>query len=334
MEHGTSYFGVRDLTHVEADLDRFVDAGLDAVLHTYSERDMRFYEGTMAEIVAASHARGLTVYANPWGVGRVFGGEALSEFVGRHPECCQTLNTGERIPAACFNAPAFREYIRDWVDSVVSLGVDVVFWDEPHWFIPRSHEDTYPDDAWGCRCDHCQSRFETEHDQPMPNVETDAVVDFRQSSLLDFLDEMMARVHDQGARNAVCLLPGDDQSHGIGEWASLAKNEHLDTFATDPYWAAFGADAAAFVGEYANRVTDLAAEHDLASQIWIQGFGLDGDPETIQAVRTATRTAIAADVDSIFLWGWDGCRIISDIACEDPDAVWNAYLEELEHADA
>jgi hypothetical protein len=38
---------------------------------------------------------------------------------------------------------------------------------------------------------------------------------------------------------------------------------------------------------------------------------------------------VDSDVDSVFMWGYDACRTISAIACEDPEAVWEAYVEEL-----
>ena len=333
MQKGTSYFGVRNLGHAERDLDRFADAGLDAVLHTYSERDQQFYTGTMADLVAASHDRGLTVYVNPWGVGRVFGGEALSEFTSRHPEARQVLSTGQPAHAACFNHPEFRDFMREWTRDAAGLGADVLFWDEPHWFLPGWYEG-YPDDAWSCRCEHCQERFEGRFDEPMPTEETEAVTTFQEESLLDFLDEMMQVTREEGAKNAVCLLPSEDGGHGLRDWSALAENEHLDVLATDPYWAAFGATESVddFVGSFTDRVVSLAGDHDLDSQIWIQGFGHDGDDETIEEVRTATRTAIEGGVDSVFMWGYDGCASISHIASERPQAVWNAYLEELSRA--
>jgi hypothetical protein len=333
MEKGTSYFGVRNLAHAERDLDRFADAGLSAVLHTYSERDQKFYTGTMTDVVAASHDRGFTVYVNPWGVGRVFGGEALSEFVGRYPDARQVLSTGDSTHAACFNHPRFREFVREWTRDAAGLGADVLFWDEPHWFLPGWY-DGYPDDAWSCRCEHCRSQFGSAFDEPMPTEETEAVTTFREESLLDFLEEMMAVAREEGAENAVCLLPSEDGGHGLRNWAQLAEIDHLDVLATDPYWSAFGTDDSPgeFVGTFTDRVVALADDHDLDSQIWIQGFGLDGTDETVEAVRTATRTAIAGGVDSVFMWGYDGCASISHIASERPEAVWNAYLEELSRA--
>ncbi|MFB6355892.1 MAG: hypothetical protein ABEJ65_05190, partial [bacterium] len=70
-------------------------------------------------------------------------------------------------------------------------------------------------------------------------------------------------------------------------------------------------------------------KYDLKSQVWIQGFLLDESDREINNVRLATRTALEASPDSVFMWGWDGCRVISNIACERPEDVWNAYLEEL-----
>ena len=327
VETGTSYFGVRDPRHAERDLDRFVDEGLSAVLHTFSERDRSYYRDTMADIVAAGAARGLTTYVNPWGVGRVFGGEALSEFIGRRPEARQRLSTGSALPAACFNHPEFREYVRGWVEDAVGIGADVVFWDEPHWYIPEWHGDSVPEGAWTCRCDACRERYRDRYDEAMPAAETEQVAELREDSLVEFLEEMMALVRERGARNALCLLPDAHPEHGIRDWRRLAASDHLDVFATDPYWAGYGEDPETYVRDATETVVDLAGEHDLESQIWIQGFGLDAD--ATGAVRTATRTALEGGVDSVFAWGWDGCRVISDIACEDPEAVWRAYLDEL-----
>jgi len=163
----------------------------------------------------------------------------------------------------------------------------------------------------------------------MPATETDSVVAFREDSLIEFLEEMMSLVRSEGARNALCLLPGAHPDHGLSDWERLAGSEYLDVFATDPYWAGHDVEPATYVRENAERVATLAETYDLTSQIWIQGFDLDDDPATIADVRTATRIVRESGVDSVFMWGWDGCRVISDIACEDPEAVWAAYLDEL-----
>jgi hypothetical protein len=331
LERGTSYFGVRNRDHAERDLDRFAAEGLNAVLHTFSERDQAYYQGTLSDIVAASHERDMTVYVNPWAVGRVFGGEALSEFIGKHPETRQALSDGTAVPAACFNNPDFRSFVREWTEDAADLGADVLFWDEPHWFIHEWADGEYPEEAWSCRCAHCQAKFEDAYDEPMPTEETERVREFQEASLLEFLQEMMAVASDNGTANAVCLLPGDEAEHGLSDWEALAAEDDLDILATDPYWHAFGTDQSAetFVGEWTDTVVSLADEHDVRSQIWIQGFRLDGSEETIEDVRAATERAIDGGVDSVFIWGYDACESISSIACERPEAVWEAYLDGL-----
>ncbi|MFC4451312.1 hypothetical protein [Halorussus aquaticus] len=329
-EAGTSYFGVQDPEHAAADLDRFREAGLDAVLHTFSERDRAFYRETMADIVAASRDRGLTTYVNPWAVGGVFGGEEFSRFVAHNSDSRQVLSTGERVPAACFNDPAFREFVRGWTEDAAGLGADVLFWDEPHWHDVHWYEDGYPDDVWCCRCDHCREKYRERYDEPMPATETERVSRFREDSMLDFLDEMMALADAEGAENAVCLMPTQSADHGPRDWAQMAESDHIDVLATDPYWAAFteDADPGEYVARFGEELVEVADDHGLRSQLWIQGFGLSGE-SAADDVRTATRTALDCGADSVFVWGYDGCRTISEIACEEPMAVWNAYLDEL-----
>ena len=328
-ETGTSYFGVHDPEHAKRDLDRFRESGLGAVLHTFSERARTYHRENVRDIVDASHDRGFTVYVNPWSVGGVFGGEEFSNFVAEHPDARQRLNTGDRAPAACFNHPAFREFVREWTRDAAGLGADVLFWDEPHWY-NAGWVDDYPDDAWSCRCEHCRERYRDRYDGPMPATETERVSAFREASLLDFLDEVMALTHDEGAENAVCLMPRQTADYGLRDWSELAASDHLDRLATDPYWEAFGEsnDPEAFVSEFGREVTDLADEYGLRSQLWIQGFALD-DGSAPDDVRAATRTALDADPDSVFLWGYDGCRTVSEIACAEPMAVWDAYLSTL-----
>src|SRR5258705_11769902 len=94
---GVSYFGVRIPRHARRDLEDIAGRGYTAVLHTFSENDLAYYRGTMAEIVAASHSLRLDVQMCPWGVGRPFGGEAESRWVTFHPEACRALHDGRRV---------------------------------------------------------------------------------------------------------------------------------------------------------------------------------------------------------------------------------------------
>ena len=122
MSAGCSYFGVRIVRHVRRDMADLAARGYTSVLHTFSENDLAYYRGTIAEIVAASKAEGLTVQLGPWGLGRTFGGEAESRFVAFHPEACQVMDDGRRVAAACLNQPAYRAFCKEWADARARSG--------------------------------------------------------------------------------------------------------------------------------------------------------------------------------------------------------------------
>lgn len=330
IEYGISYFGVRDPKHARRDLDRFVDAGLDAVLHTFSERDRRYYRRTMSEIVEASHDRDLTVYMNPWGFGNVFGGETLTEFPARHPEACQQLSDDRRVPAACFNAPIFRQSVRGWINDAVSTGADIIFWDEPHWFEAPFRGENVPEDPWTCRCPHCRPRYEEAYGETMPEELTDSIRTFKVDSIVRFLEDMTETTAEAGVKNAVCLAPDPSNEEQFDRLERFASLEHLDVISATPFWDFHDEDPKSFVGRWTEKVTSIAREQDLRSQVWIQGFDLDNTGETRQGFRTAIEVAKSHDPDSLFLWGWDGCRTMSSIACGDPEGFWEDFTKHWE----
>src|SRR5207237_1355276 len=113
---GCSYFGVRILRHVRSDLEDIAARGYTDVLHTFSENDLAYYRGTMAEIVAASHELGLAVQMAPWAC---------------RCEVCLRLyeeRRGEAMPAELTpEVLAFREastvdFLRDMLAHVASRG--------------------------------------------------------------------------------------------------------------------------------------------------------------------------------------------------------------------
>ena len=253
MSVGCAYFGVRIPRHVARDMEELAALGYTAVLHTFSENDLAYYRGTMAAIVEASHRAGLEVQAGPWGLGGTFGGEAESRFVLDHPEASQVAPDGTVLPAACPNQPVYREFCRGWADAVLEAGVDLVFWDEPHWLVPA------------CHCTVCAGA---------------------ETSLTGFLGDLVAHVAARGGRNTVCLLPVP------GDWDAVAALPGLEVLATDPYWKSFRQPAEPFVREYAERIVATARAHGVAAQLWVPSFGLTaGDIPDLTAAVAAARAA-------------------------------------------
>jgi N-acetylmuramic acid 6-phosphate etherase len=319
---GCSYFGVRIPRHVRRDMDDLVARGYTGVLHTFSENDFAYYRDTMAEIVAVSHAAGLSVQASPWGLGRTFGGEAESRWVAFHPEECQVLDDGRRVAAACLNSSAYRDFCKEWADWVLECGVDSVFWDEPAWVVPV-HVGVDDAERWTCRCDRCAERF----GGPVPGERTPEVQAFREASVVDFLREMLTHVSARGGSNAICLLPSTEGTQGLADWDDVASLPGLATLVTDPYWKHWDGSAESFVRRFARLLRETADRHGVGAQLWVPSFGLDsGDIPDLEAAIAAAREE---GVDDLWTWGYEACRHMTHLATPDSPLVWEAVSEAL-----
>jgi N-acetylmuramic acid 6-phosphate etherase len=312
---GVSYFGVRILRHARRDLEDIAARGYTSVLHTFSENDLAYYRGTMADIVAASHELGLEVQMCPWGLGRTFGGEAESRWVTMHPDACQVLDDGRRVATGCLNQPAYRAFCKEWADAALEAGTDYVFWDEPHWTVPQ-HVGIDDPERWACCCDFCR--------ELAGRTPTQA---FREASLVDFLREMAAHVAARGGKNTICLLPLTEGSHGISDWDAVAALPGLDVFATDPYWKNFDEPADAFVGRFAKLLAETAARHGVRPQLWVPSFGLTRDD--IPDLEGAIAAAHAAGIDDVWTWGYEACGHMTHLATPDSPLVWEAVTRAL-----
>ncbi|MEN9352818.1 MAG: hypothetical protein RL318_143 [Fibrobacterota bacterium] len=315
VKTGFSYFGVRNPEHVRTDMQRMVREGNTLVLHTWSEDDQSYYKGTMKEIVALSREEGLEVYVNPWAVGRIFGGEANSELIARHPECRQYFNDGTPTPAACLNHPAVIEYLEEWTRSVCETQVDTIFWDEPHYFFRKGREE-----LWACHCPVCRELFQQRFGRPMPIQFTEDVKTFREECIEGLLARLTGFVHKFGKRNCVCLLP-DHFNAGTSDWDRIAALPCVDELSTDPYWEM--GDSAERVQElyetYSRRVVDVARRHGKANQVWIKNYRITQAEEG--HVELATRLACEAGCENVMSWSWRGSPYLSWLSSERPEEV-------------
>ena len=321
VKTGFSYFGVRNPEHVRQDMERMRREGCDLVLHTWSEDDQAYYRETMGEIISLSKDLGLSVYVNPWAVGRIFGGEANSEIVARHPESRQILSDGSPAPAACPNSPALSAYLETWTESVCATAVDTVFWDEPHFFFKKGEEA-----LWACRCPECQRLFAERFGREMLEDRADQdLAAFRQESIVALLAHVTKIVKRHGKRNCVCLLP-DFFDAGTADWDRIASLPWVDEIATDPYWEA--GDSAERVEslyrEYSRRVVETARHHGKTSQVWIKNYRITCAEEG--HVELATRLAREAGCENLMAWSWRGSAYMSWLASERPDAVYQRQL--------
>ena len=298
------------------------ERGYTGVLHTFSENDMAYYRDTMAEIVSISHDEGLFVEASPWGLGRTFGGEAESRWVAFHPEECQVLDDGRRVAAACLNSVAYREFCKKWAAWVIECGVDMVFWDEPAWVVAR-HVGIEDPERWTCCCQRCEELF----GGPIPRERTPEVEAFRQTSVVEFLREVVAHVKNRGGANAICLLPATEGVVGMADWDVVAALPGLSLLVTDPYWKHWDAAAGPFVRRFAKLLRETAERHGVGAQLWLPSFGLTaGDIPELEDAVAASR---AEGVLDLWTWGYEACRHMTHLATPDGSAVWEAVSAAL-----
>ncbi|MEW5814753.1 MAG: hypothetical protein AB1798_05065 [Spirochaetota bacterium] len=320
LKTGVSYFGNRNPRHFIKDVEDIASHNCTFIVHTFSENDQKFYRETLSEFVSLSKQHNLEVYVDPWGVGRVFGGEAESDFALKKRDTCQLFSTGEAAPACCINNPQFRDFMRSWIDEVVTIGGEVVFWDEPHFFIDWERRGSSAE-RWTCWCMHCREKYERKYGGTLPVELNREMVAFRQDAVIDFLTFLSEYAHSKGLRNALCLLPIKDHRYGLSDWSGAAAIPHLDIIGTDPYWLWFNKSVEEFVGGLSKEIADLSSRFGKEGQIWIQNYKIPGGREG--EIREAIDIAFRQGIRNFAAWSYFGTAYMSYIKSDDPKLVWD-----------
>lgn len=321
MKTGVSYFHTRDVRHVNKDLDEMLAHHCNFVVHCYSELDMAFYSRAMEKIIKLSKDKGLEVYLDPWAIGGIYGGESFSRFVAENLKARQVNNFGESVPAACINNPQFREFHKRWIARAQELGADVCFWDEPHFYFNMFMRSEWK--KWCCRCEECRRKFKDIYNYDMPTELSEDVINFRQRSVVEFLEESCEEAKRRGMRNCVCVLPDEGgefgRLSGTAEWESIARIPSVNIFGTDPYWLLFGKKMEQFVREYSRKVVEICKKYGKEPQGWVLAFLIPAGRE--EDVGQAVDIMFDEGIRNIAAWGFRGCEVI-DIACANPERVW------------
>lgn len=279
----------------------------------------------MIDIVRVSHDAGLEVFLDPWGVGRVFGGESFSLFTGEYPNCRQRLNFPEgeiRINKACLNSKIFRDAMLAWIEFAAKTGAEGVFWDEPHLFFGEFKPlfGGVKRDIWGCTCERCMNIFQTTYGYEMPVDFADDVKSFRQATIVDFLEYLANEASGRGLKNALCLFPVADPRYGIYDWGKAAMIKNVDIFGSDPYWYGYNRNVVEFVGSISREVITLSQKYDKEPQIWIQGYRVPANREG--EILTAIDVAYDSGIRNIATWSFEGTDCMTYVRSERPDIVW------------
>jgi hypothetical protein len=113
-------FYVPSVNKIEHDVLDMTNGGFTNVVLCVTEKDIasRSRLVMISEIVSYMREKGLEVWADPWSVGGVFGGEGGSVF----------QETGEQ---RCLHNPKLDRLMHRWLEGAAEVGAQRVFWDEP-----------------------------------------------------------------------------------------------------------------------------------------------------------------------------------------------------------
>jgi len=324
MIKGWSYFGVRNPRHVANDLDDMIEHGANSVLFTCSEEDMAFYADTMEKMVRLAKKRNMTVYMNPWKLGGVFGGEAFSGFLMKHPESMQIDSSGKPVPAACLNNELFRKFMTQWIEVVANCGADIAMWDEPHFFIFKwEAEWANIKDRWVCRCEACKALFRQQFNHELPAEKTPETSQFKENSIIKFLDDFSQLAKTKGLQNSVCVLPPNfGLDDGIQNIEKIFQLKAVDIVATDPYWTdSIGADKVKQnYSDNSRLLLQLGTKYNKQAEMWIKNFKIAKEQEN--KIELANQITYDTGVRRILAWSYLGSDYMSSLRSANPIKVY------------
>jgi hypothetical protein len=315
---GVSYFGNRFISHAKRDIKRIAES-CDYIVHTVSESDLTYHKAVITKIMSDSAKAGLEVWADPWGLGGVFGGESFSKFLLEHRDAWQVMSDGRVVPAACLNRPEWRSYVMEWILNVRDMGAQVLFWDEPH--VSFDFESEW-EGIYSCVCDVCQHIYKKQYGSPLPAKLNETARHFRRESIRNFLNDVMAFARSRNLKNAICLYAFKGHPEYDLIWQEAAAMPDLDIMGCDPYWRWRGhQDPALHVADFSRYVVESAKPHGKGSQVWLQAMRLPAGAEG--EIHKACEAAVKEGVTHVAAWSFDGGELLDSVLSERPEDVWN-----------
>ncbi len=335
LKTGVAYHGNRMLSSAIAHMNEIAAADMDIVVHMLSHTDWERHDKVMADIFKASEAAGLEVWVDNWGIGGAPGDK--SHFLAYHPEAHTYSADGTMHPyQICLNAPSYRQFVKDWVDEVASIGAKTVFWDEPH--IPAPKVPGTNDQYYStCCCPTCKAIFRERYGKEMPVFMDADVAQFRKDTFIDFFTFASNYAHEAGLKNVICVMPdyltgylNDGESDMLKmDISRLAAVPHLDNIGTDPYW--FGDAEIAkthnpyeYVYNSSKNCVKVAGEYKKEHNVWVQAYNAPLGRE--EEIITAFEAAYDGGARSILAWGFHACEG-NNYRSQNPMRSWNCTLE-------
>ena len=306
---GAAYHGNRMLHHMEADLRDMADHHMNLVVHMLSHNDWDRHCRVMRDAVQLSEEAGLEVWMDNWGLGGPPGDK--SHFLAYHPEAHQVYSNGEPDPVrVCLRQPSFRQFVREWIDTVAYTGAKTIFWDEPHLPVKNG--------AYSCTCPLCRKAFEERYGRPMPETMDADAEEFRIETIADYFREICAYSASKSLENAVCVMLGDNIGINLSTLGRIGDIPDLNNIGSDPYWGYSGVNPYEFVYRGTRKTIEAAERFGKAHNVWIQTYATPRGQE--EEIVQATEAAYDAGARTIIAWGYFG-SISNDYGAKNPYLV-------------
>ncbi len=335
---GVAYHGNRMPSHVRADMEEICRADMDIVVHMFSHTDWERHKRIMQENFRITESYGLDVWVDNWGIGGAPGDR--SHFLGYHPEAHMVYSNGEMHPyQVCLNAPSYRQFVREWLDTVAEMGGKTIFWDEP--FIPTKRAEIQTNDAYTlihdaaeaprhycCCCDTCKKKFEERYNRPMPEFLTPETEEFRTDTIVEFFAEITEYSHSLGLNNAACVMLGANLGINLDSISRICSLPHLDNIGSDPYWLSHKDLNSVYEFVYDNTKKSITNSDSFGKDhnIWIQTYKTPMGRE--EEIIEATEAAYDAGARTLLAWGYRGSES-NDYAAQNPERVWAVTKEAM-----
>ncbi len=321
---GVAYHGNRMPSHVKEDMKEIARADMDIVVHMLSHTDWDRHKKIMGDIFKITEDAGMEVWVDNWGLGGPPGDK--SHFLAYHPEAHMYYSNGEMAPVqACLNAPEFRQFVKDWIDTVAELGGKAIFWDEPH--IPTKRiapgaEERY----YACCCPRCKKLFEERYGRPMPLFADEDVERFRTDTIVDYFKEITEYSASLGIYNIVCVMLGAHFGISLNTLDRICALPSIQNLGSDPYWLGRTTDAYGYVYRGTKETLDICTQFKKDHNIWIQTYNHERGTE--EDVMLATEAAYDAGARTILSWGYMGSES-NDYAAKNPQRTWDITVEAM-----
>ncbi|MBN2456374.1 MAG: hypothetical protein JXB29_07575 [Sedimentisphaerales bacterium] len=317
MRIGVSYIPSHQPNYLEADMKYLKEIGCTDVLFALQENHFQWLNGAVRFGPKIAKDNGLRPTAVIWGYANTTGGGRSSKVMLENPDMWRCgedgmpYSSGYPDPRMCFNNPKAVSLYTEYVRRCWNNGFEGILIDEPS-----------PQD---CFCTRCRRKFaEVFGKNLVEDKNSEDYKSFQQNTVIEFVSASCASIKgvNEKMETSLCMMPCDKPL-----FEKMATIEHLDVFATDPYWLRpvneLSFEDAIEVTRYAKS---LAKNNNKSFQLYLGCFGISAGLE--EKIFSGSKILIQkSEPDSVITWSLRGGIGLADPEeCDRPEIAWDQIV--------